>query len=169
MITNLKELYFHQLKDLYSAEVQALEGLAKLQARASNADLVEAIRSHAEETRGQMERLRTIFGNHGLPVSQDKCKAAEGILKEADGLLEKMTGDVVDAGIIASAQRFEHYEIAAYGTAKQYAKHLDFSDDVSLLDETLDEESNANEGLTKLAVGAFFGAGEGVNDEAAAE
>jgi len=168
MITNLKELYLHQLRDLYSAESQALEGLQKLQVKATSPELIEALKEHSIETRGQLDRLQTLFANHGQPVQQEKCKAAEGILKEADELLSELSGDAIDAGVIAAAQRFEHYEIAAYGTAKQYAKHLDFDDDVKLLDETLDEESNANEGLTKLAVGSFLGLGEGVNDEALA-
>jgi len=168
MITNLNDLYLHQLKDLYSAETQAIEGLQKLSAKATDDELVNALDKHISETRGQLERLQKLFANHGLPVQQEKCKAAEGILREADELLSELSGDAVNAGVIAAAQRFEHYEIAAYGTAKQYAKHLDFDDDVKLLDETLDEESDANEGLTKLAVGAFLGLGEGVNENAMA-
>lgn len=164
MITNLHQLYIHQIKDLLSAESQIAAALPKMIAKATCDDLKKALQNHLEETGKQTERLNTILGNHQLPREKEKCKAIEGIIAEGDHLMSEMTGDAVDAGIIASAQRVEHYEIAAYGTAKEYADKLDYDEDVKLLDETLEEEADCNEKLTKLATGGLFGTG--VNDEA---
>ncbi|NNE92799.1 MAG: DUF892 family protein [Verrucomicrobiales bacterium] len=168
MITNLKDLYMHQIKDLYSAESQVLDALPQMIANAKDEELRTALSEHLDETRGQKDRLEEIFRNHGKQPEKEKCKAAEGIIEEGDELMKELIGDAADAGIIAAAQRFEHYEIAAYGTAKEYADSLGFDDDVDLLDKTLEEESDANELLTKLAVGRYFGMAEGLNEDAKA-
>jgi ferritin-like metal-binding protein YciE len=164
MITNLHQLYIHQIKDLLSAETQITDALPKMIAHATDADLKQALEEHLKETGKQSERLNSILGNHHIPREKEKCRAIEGIIAEGEHLLKEMTGDAVDAGIIASAQRVEHYEIAAYGTAREYASKLDYDGDVTLLDETLEEEADCNEKLTKLATGGLFGTG--VNDEA---
>lgn len=166
MITNLKELYIHQIEDLYSAESQIIAALPAMVSKAQDTDLKTALQDHLQESRHQKDRLEEIFVNHGLPPKKDRCYAAEGIIKEAEHLISELSGDVVDAGIVAAAQRFEHYEIAAYGTAKEYANELGFSEDVDLLDESLDEESSANKKLNSLAVGKFLGAAKGLNEAA---
>ncbi|BDS07152.1 YciE/YciF family protein [Oceaniferula spumae] len=164
MITNLHQLYIHQIKDLHSAETQILEALPKLAAKANCDKLRDAFNHHLEETRDQLERINNILAAHNEPRGTDVCDATKGLIKEGDKLMLEMTGDAVDAGLIASAQRVEHYEIAAYGTAKEYADQLGYDNDVDLLDKTLEEESNANESLTKIATGGFFSSG--VNEEA---
>ncbi len=164
MITNLYDLYIHQIKDLHSAETQIIDALPKLAARASTEELRDAFMSHLSETREQLNRINTILGNRNERAGDDTCEATRGLIEEGEHLIAEMAGDVVDAGLIAAAQRVEHYEIAAYGTAKEYAEVLGFDDDVKLLDETLEEESHANESLNKIATGGFFSAG--VNDDA---
>ena len=166
MITNLKELYFHQIEDLYSAESQILTAMPNMIAKAQDPDLKEALSAHQQETQTQKKRLESIFANHSLAAEKDKCFAAEGIIKEATHLLDELQGKVVDAGIIAAAQRFEHYEIAAMARPRRSAKHLGYGDDVDLLDETLDEESDANEKLTGLAESHLFGLVDGLNEKA---
>lgn len=166
MITTLKQLYLHQIQDLYSAETQILVALPKMIARAQDDDLREAFENHLEETREQVGRLNKILGSHGGTTRNERCKAIEGILQEGEDLMKEMQGGATDPGLIAAAQRVEHYEIAAYGTAKELAKVLDLDDDAKLLDETLEEESGANEKLTKIATGGLFG--HGVNEEAMA-
>ncbi|MDF1738796.1 MAG: ferritin-like domain-containing protein [Verrucomicrobiales bacterium] len=159
MITNLYDLYIHEIKDLHSAETQILAALPKLAARATCEDLKKAFESHIDETREQLNRLNTILGNRNERAGNDVCEATRGLIKEGESLIADMAGDVVDAGLIAAAQRIEHYEIAGYGTAKEYASVLDFDDDVKLLDETLEEEAGANDKLNKLAMGGFFSKG----------
>ncbi len=166
MITNLYDLYIHEIQDLHSAETQILEALPKMVARASSDELRDSFTKHLEETREQLNRIKKILGNHNERPENEECEATKGLLEEGQNLMNEMAGDVTDAGLITAAQRVEHYEIAAYGTAKAHAKLLDFDDDIKLLDETLDEESNANESLTKLATGGFFSSG--VNSEAVA-
>lgn len=166
MITNLRQLYIHQILDLLSAETQILEALPSMIGKAQHDELRQAFEEHLEETRDQVGRLNKILSSHGGTNGSEKCKAIEGIIAEGEHLMEEMQGPATDAGLIASAQRVEHYEIAAYGTAKEFAKKLNFDDDAKLLDETLDEESSANEKLTKIATGGLFGTG--VNEEAMA-
>ncbi|MDF1754714.1 MAG: ferritin-like domain-containing protein [Verrucomicrobiales bacterium] len=165
MITNLHQLYINQIKDLHSAETQIIEALPKMAARANSDDLRESFNKHLNETREQLTRINKILDSHGIHPGTDVCEATQGLLREGEKLMKEMIGDAVDAGLIAAAQRVEHYEIAAYGTARAYAKKLHYNDDVDLLSTTLDEESDANEHLTKIATGGFFS--DGVNDEAA--
>lgn len=162
MITNLKQLYLHQISDLYSAETQILEALPKMLSRARNEDLRAAFEEHLEETRDQLGRLNKILDSHGGGTRDECCNATKGLIIEGEELMKEMQSDAVDAGLIASAQRIEHYEIAAYGTAKEFADELSLDEDAKLLDETLAEEGAANERLTKIATGGLFG--EGVNE-----
>ena len=166
MIKNLHDLYIHQIQDLKSAESQILEALPKMIQRAQSSELREAFEHHLEETKKQNQRLDVILQRHGIPGQSETCQAAKGIIEEGSHLMSELTGDATDPGLITSAQRFEHYEIAAYGTAAEYADVLDYGEDKKLLEETLDEEGNANKKLTKLATGGFFGSG--VNKEAVA-
>lgn len=164
MIKNLHDLYIHQLQDLYSAEEQILAALPKMIAKAQDSDLKAAFQEHEQETKKQFSRIANLLANHKTPAAGVTCQAIQGLIKESDHLMSEIQGEAVDPGLIASAQRIEHYEMAAYGTAKQFAKSLDYDDDAKVLDETLDEESDANEKLTKIATGGLFQSG--VNDEA---
>jgi len=151
-LNNLEDLFVEQLRDLYSAETQILDALPEMVEAASSDQLRKAFKTHLEETRQQKNRLEKIFETLGKKPGGETCEGMKGLLKEGSAMLEK-EGDrnVIDAGIIASAQRVEHYEISGYGTARTYAERLGYDDAAELLDETLDEESSANEKLTKIA------------------
>lgn len=167
MKTNLHELYHGQIKDLYSAEKQQLEILREMKAAAQDSDLVAKfgliLNSHGDHS----ERLRKICERHSISPSGEKCEAMVGLVKEArHHMSETLTGPVQDAVMIASANRFEHYEIAGYGVAKAFAKALNLDDDAKLLDECIDEASDFDAELSKIATGGWFG--EGINDAACA-
>ncbi len=151
---NLKELFEHQLKDLYSAESQLINALPKMVKNASDSNLKKAFENHLEETKVQKQRLEEICEELNIKPSGEKCKAMEGLIKEAEGFIEEAEGDdVMDAGLIAEAQRVEHYEISGYGTAVRFAKELGLKEIAKKLQETLDEEYNADNKLDKLAEG----------------
>lgn len=165
MITTLEQLYFDQLRDLYSAETQLLSALPEVAAHATCAELRDAFNHHLEETRQHVERLRRIFDGHGITADAVVCEAMKGLLTESrKHLVETTPGDIRDAVLIASANRIEHYEIAGYGVAKAFASTLGFGDDADLLDETLQEEGNADREITKIATGGIFRSG--VNEAA---
>jgi ferritin-like metal-binding protein YciE len=152
-LETLKDLYVEQLRDLYNAEKQLIDALPKMADKASHAELREAIEEHMEETRQQKERLDRIFESLGERASGERCKAMEGLIKEGEELLNKRAdSDVRDAGIIASAQRVEHYEISGYGTVRTYAEMLGRNEDARLLQQTLDEEKMADEKLNRIAM-----------------
>jgi ferritin-like metal-binding protein YciE len=149
---SLKDLYIEELKDLYSAEKQLLQALPKLSEAVSSSTLREAFEQHTEETQGHVDRLEQVFKNLSATPGGHKCEAMAGIIKEANELLEADADpDVLDAAIIAAAQRVEHYEIAGYGCARTYANMLGRKGDVTLLQETLDEEGMTDKKLTELA------------------
>lgn len=149
---NLKDLFEHQLKDLYSAENQILEALPKMQKSANDDKLKKAFEKHLKETQGQVKRLEEICDKLGIKPTGETCKAMKGLVKEAESFLEEdAEKDVRDAGLIAEAQRVEHYEISGYGTAIRYAKELGHDDIASKLQKTLDEEYKTDESLTKMA------------------
>lgn len=151
-LTTLRELLQDQLKDLYSTESQLVKALPKMAKSASSEPLREALTSHLEETRGQLERLQTIGERLGLRLNGKKCQAMEGLLEEGKEVLESEGEDpVIDLALIAAAQRVEHYEISAYGSARALAEQMGHDDVVELLQETLDEESAADEKLTQIA------------------
>jgi ferritin-like metal-binding protein YciE len=166
-LQNLHDLFVEQLQDLYSAEQQLVEALPKMANASSHEELRDAFEHHLEETRGHVQRLEQIFSDIGESPNGEKCKGMEGLIKEGQEVLE-MKGDptVIDAALIAAAQRVEHYEIAGYGTVKTLADHLDLGDAKSLLDDTLDEESKADKLLTKIATGGAFKSG--INQKAKA-
>ena len=151
--SSLRDLFIDQLKDLYSAEKQIVkDGLPKMIKAASNADLVEGLTAHLEETKGQIERLEQISELLGEKLTGETCEATKGLLKEAARWLhENATEEVMDAGIIADGQRIEHYEISAYGTAHAYAELLGEDKCAQLLAETLAEEKAADEKLGEAA------------------
>lgn len=151
-LDNLMKLWIHELKDLHSAETQLLEALPKVRAAAHDADLKEAISGHLGETRSHVARLEKIFAGLEFSPSGQRCKGMEGLIEEATHALSaEAEPEVRDAAIIAAAQRIEHYEIAAYGTAAAFAEALGEHDACALLQETLDEESRADVHLSRLA------------------
>jgi ferritin-like metal-binding protein YciE len=148
----LDDLYMDLLKDLYSAEKQLVKALPKMAKNAQSPDLQKAFQEHLRQTEGQVERIERIFSElEGSPRGK-KCVGMEGLIEEGNELLKEDTEpDVLDAGLIAAAQKVEHYEIAGYGTARAWAHRLGYQDAARLLEQTLEEESMANEKLTKIA------------------
>ena len=149
---SLKQLYIDELKDLYSAETQMVKALPKLAKASSNAQLRQAFEEHLRQTSEQVSRLEEIFEMLGEKPTGKKCLGMEGLVKEgAETMQEKYTGKVMDAALIGAAQRVEHYEIAGYGTVRALAELLGENDHISLIEETLNEEKEADEKLTELA------------------
>src|SRR6188508_1055270 len=140
-LDSLETLLIEELRDLYNAERQILKALPKMAKAASSSNLQNGFQEHLRQTQTQVERLDKIFADLGKPSKGKKCEAMEGLLKEGAELLEADAEPaVLDAALIAAAQRVEHYEIAGYGCARTYAKLLGHSEATKLLQETLDEE-----------------------------
>jgi ferritin-like metal-binding protein YciE len=158
----LHDLYLNELRDLYSAETQLLEGLPKMAEAASSSELKEAFTAHFEQTEGHVTRLEEIFEALGDEPSGETCKAMQGLIAEGEEYV-KAGGDrdVRDAGLIGAAQRVEHYEMAGYGTARSLATRLGETGAADKLQATLEEESEADRKLTEIAESE-------VNPEAAA-
>ncbi len=152
-LDNLKDLYVEQLRDLYSAESQLIDALPKMADAASHSKLKTAFQDHLKETKKQKERLEQIFDTLGERPGGETCQAMKGLIKEGEEMIKQDANeDVRDAGLIAAAQRVEHYEIAGYGTVRAYADMLDRKDDRKLIDEILEEEKDADEKLNDLAM-----------------
>jgi len=152
-LNNLEDLFHHQLKDIYSAEKQLISALPTMKEKASNAKLKQAFEDHLKETKKHKKRLDEIADTLGIDLSGETCNAMKGLIKEAKEFIsEDASEEVRDAGIIADAQRIEHYEISAYGTAVQFAMGVDQSKIAEKLQQTLDEESAADKKLNELAV-----------------
>ncbi len=148
----LKELYVDHLRDLYSAENQITKALPKMAKKANSEKLKQAFEEHLRQTENQISRLEQIFGSLEKSPRGKKCMGMEGLLDEGKEVMsEKMEADVMDAALIAAAQKVEHYEIAAYGTVRAYAELLGEQQAVGLLRQTLDEESATDEKLTGIA------------------
>jgi ferritin-like metal-binding protein YciE len=158
-LNTLQDLFEHELADLYDAESQLVVALPKMAAAASNDELRAAFEEHLEETRDHVRRLEDIRGQIGSSISE-QCDGMRGLIREGDEIVNG-SGDpaVKDAALISAAQRVEHYEIAAYGTARTLADELDLDDAKDFLDQTLDEESNADKLLTKIATGGMLKTG----------
>jgi len=153
---NLKELLLEELKDLYSAEKQIVKALPKIAKGADSGELKAAIQEHLEVTRGQVTRLEEVFAHLEEKPKAKQCKGMEGLLQEgAESLEEEEPGPLRDLQLIGAAQRVEHYEVAAYGTAKAIAEKLGFAEAVDLLNQTLEEEEEADEKLTEVAEGIY--------------
>jgi ferritin-like metal-binding protein YciE len=160
-VKTLHDLFVHTLGDIYYAENQILKALPKMAQQARSEDLREAFEQHLEETRGQVQRLEQVFQLVQQPAKGEKCDAIEGIIKEADGLMQEIEDDEVrDAGMLAAAQAVEHYEISRYGTLIAWAEELGLDDAIDLLEENLEEEKNADRLLNEIAEGD-------INEEAA--
>jgi len=151
-LDNLHELFVDQLKDLYSAETQLVKALPKMAKAANSRDLQNGFQEHLEQTKHQVDRLRQIFEELHLPVRGKTCKGMEGIIEEGAEFVDlKGDPDVKDAGLIASAQKVEHYEISGYGTMHTFANQLGYTNAARLLQQTLDEEKRTDQKLTTLA------------------
>jgi ferritin-like metal-binding protein YciE len=164
---SLKDVLQEQLEDLHSAETQLIDALPKMAQAAHHEPLREALEHHLEETRDHLKRVKEALGEIGVSSPTEVCKGMQGLIAEGEEVM-KMGGDSAasDAALIAAAQRVEHYEIAAYGSARQLAGDCGFDGIKDLMDQTLDEESQADKLLTKIATGGMFKAG--VNQQATA-
>ena len=151
-LERLKDLYIHELKDLYSAEKQIIKALPKMVKATTNKELAAGFKEHFEQTKEHAARLEKILTSHDESTRGPKCEGMEGLLKEGEEMIEEDAEDEVrDAGLIAAAQRVEHYEMAGYGCARTYAELLGDPDAAQLLQTTLTEESDTDKKLTDLA------------------
>lgn len=151
-LDTMQDLLLHQLRDIYSAEQMLTKALPKMQEKASTEELATAFRDHLAETENQLARLDQVFAQLGERSTGVKCKGMEGLIEEAQEILDEDGNDsVIDAGLIAAAQRVEHYEVSAYGSAKAFATLLGLSDVVTLLNESQEEETAADKKLSLIA------------------
>lgn len=152
-LESLRELFVQELQDLYSAENMIIKALPKMIEKSASPDLKNALNQHLQQTRGQVRRLDQIFDQLPKVDREDrKCKGMEGVIKEGEEILkEDAEPEVHDAGIISAAQRVEHYEMAGYGTVRTYARLLGHTDWAQLLQQTLDEEKEADRILNGLS------------------
>ena len=149
---SLRQLYVDELKDLYNAETQLVKALPKMAKASSNSELRQAFEEHLRQTSEHVSRLEQIFDMLDEKPAGKKCLGMEGLVKEgAETMREKYEDEAMDAAIIGAAQRVEHYEIAGYGTVREFAELLGEDEHVSLLEQTLEEEKQADEKLTQLA------------------
>lgn len=149
---SLTDIFEHTLQDVYYAENAIVKALPKVAKAAKSADLKEAAEDHLAETTDQIKKLELVFKSIGKKASGEKCDAIEGLIKEADGLMKDAEGTALDAGLLAACQAVEHYEIARYGSLREWAKDLGHDEAHKLLSEILDEEKATNNKLTNLAV-----------------
>ena len=151
-VKTMEDLFLEEIRDLYDAEKQIVKALPKMAKACTSEELRNAFNEHLEQTRGHVDRLDQIFTALGVKSGGVKCTAMEGLLKEGDEMVSITDeGLVRDAGLIAAAQRVEHYEMAGYGTVRAFAEELGRSDIASELQKTLDEEGNADKILTQIA------------------
>ena len=162
----LEDLLIETLRDTYNAEKQLVKALPKMAKAANSDELRAAFEEHLEVTRGQVTRLEKVFKELGVAVRGKHCVAMEGLIEEGKELMEEdHDPDVLDAGLIAAAQKVEHYEIAAYGTVRTWAEMLGHSKAASLLKESLDEEAETDERLSQLAMSTVNVEAEDGSDE----
>jgi ferritin-like metal-binding protein YciE len=148
----LEELLIDELKDIYSAENQIIKALPKMAKAASSPELRRAFERHLEETRRQVERLDQIGDALEIKLTGKKCKGMEGLIEEGKEIMqEDLDENAIDAGLIGAAQKVEHYEIAAYGTARTHAEILGYNKVARLLQQTLNEEAATDKKLSQLA------------------
>ena len=153
--SQLMKLFEEELKDIYWAEKALTKAIPKMIKNATSAELIEALDNHLMETEEQVKRVEQVFELTGKKAVAKKCEAMEGLIKEAEEIMEECEeGAMRDAGIISAGQKVEHYEIASYGTLRQFAETLGLTDAVALLEETLNEEKIADEKLTEVALSA---------------
>jgi ferritin-like metal-binding protein YciE len=169
-MNSLRELYVEELKDLYSAETQILKALPRMIKAASNSNLQRAFTQHERQTQQHVKRLDRIFKLLGESTRGKKCKGMEGLLEEGQDLIkERPEPEVLDAGLIAAAQRVEHYEIAGYGTVRTYARQLGEEEQATLLQQTLDEEGETDKLLSSLAESSINIEAEQADDDEMSE
>lgn len=151
-MSSLQDLFVHHLKDMYYAEKKIAKSLPKMADKANELQLRQAFQDHLSQTEQHIERLESVFEEMGEKASAVKCEGIDGIIKEGEDLIGKSKdADALDAGLIASAQAVEHYEIARYGTLAAWANELGMDDVQSVLHQILDEEKATDEKLTKIA------------------
>lgn len=149
---NLNDLFIDQIKDLYDAEQRLCETLPDMAEAASSPALRAAFNQHLNETKGQVRRLEQVFNLLDIEPERETCDAMKGLISEGKSVIDAKGDDAVrDAALIAAAQRVEHYEIAGYGSARAFARQLGLEQAATLLQQTLDEESAADEKLTQIA------------------
>jgi ferritin-like metal-binding protein YciE len=152
---SLEDLFRHELKDLYDAEHRIIEALPQMAEKASNSSLKQAFEDHLRQTEKHVERLEAIFEHLGIEPERVKCDAMVGLVKEGSAVLgADGDPDAIDAGLIAAAQKVEHYEIAGYGTVRSFARRLNNQYVAELCEQTLDEEKNTDQLLTEIAEGS---------------
>ena len=165
-LNTLYDLLLSELSDLYDAERRITQALPKMEEAATNSELKTAFHSHLRETQGHVRRLNEAFTKLGASYNGEICEATQGLIREGEEIIEAEADPAVrDAALIGAAQRVEHYEIAGYGTARTLAQQLELNEVADLLQETLNEEANADKKLTHIATGGLFSSG--INDEAA--
>lgn len=161
-LENLKDVFHHELQDLYSAEKQLVTALPKMAKAASSQELATAFEQHLDITKEQVKRIEAIGTELDLDFKGEKCEGMEGLIEEGASLIEENEpGPALDAALISAAQRIEHYEMAGYGSAVAFAKELGHAGAVAKLQQTLDEEGKADKELEMIALNS-------VNQEAAA-
>jgi ferritin-like metal-binding protein YciE len=148
---NLKELMVEEIRDIYDAEKQLVKALPKMAKAAESEELRAAFEEHLEITRMQVERLEEVFKHLGMAARGKPCEGMKGLIEEGQEVMEEMEGSTLDAALIASAQKVEHYEIATYGTLATFADVLDMQEVKDLLAQNLEEEKEADEKLTAIA------------------
>jgi ferritin-like metal-binding protein YciE len=151
-IETMDDLFLNELKDIYDCEKKLVKALPKMAKAVTSMELREAIQSHLEETKGHVQRLEEIFQHLGEKASTSKCEGIEGIISEGEEMIDAIDqSPLLDAAIIAAAQKAEHYEISAYGSCRTFAQELGRNVAVQLLEQTLEEEKQADEKLTQIA------------------
>ena len=148
---NLQELFVEELRDIYDAEKQLTKALPKLAKAAESSELRSAFEDHLEITKAHVGRLEEVFKLMGIAARGKTCEGMKGLIEEGQEAMEELDGTVLDAALIASAQKVEHYEIALYGTLCSFAQQLGHQEAARLLHETLDEEKKTDQKLTQLA------------------
>jgi ferritin-like metal-binding protein YciE len=152
---SLEDLFQHTLKDVYYAENAIAKALPKVSKAAKSAELIQAVDAHLAETKDQIKQLEKVFKSIDVKAEGEKCAAIEGLIKETDGLIEEASGKALDAGLLAACQAVEHYEIARYGSLREWAKVLKYEEAHVILSQILDQEKAANNKLTSLAVNSI--------------
>jgi ferritin-like metal-binding protein YciE len=150
-IQTIEDLFVEQIQDLYDAEQRLVKALPKMAEKATNNELRSAFADHLLQTEGQVQRLEQVFAELGQDPAKETCEAMKGLIKEGEEMMDIKDPAIRDAALIAAANRVEHYEIAAYGTARTLATALGLSRSPSLLEQTLDEEKKADAKLTQIA------------------
>src|ERR1700692_4400416 len=155
-LETLKDLYIHELKDLFSAEKQIIKALPKMVKAATNTQLATGFQEHLEQTKEHAARLEKVLKSHDESTHGPKCEGMEGVIREGNEMIEEDAEEEVrDAGLIAAAQRVEHYEMAGYGCARTYAQLLGDAAGARLLNTSLQEEGQTDKKLTRLAKSAI--------------